>query len=57
MSSFLNSLKFENRELLTEMDILKLVHLPFAGIILFRFNGCDLSLTVYCEAPREMLDV
>jgi hypothetical protein len=28
------------------MDILKCVHLPFAGITLFRFYGCNLSLQI-----------
>jgi hypothetical protein len=39
--------------LLTEMDILICVHLPFAGITLFRFYGCNLSLRYNQEAPRE----
>ena len=30
-------------------------HLPFAGITLFRFNGCNLSLSVNCgKAPRDL---
>ena len=29
-------------------------HLPFAGITLFRFNGCNLSLYATCgKAPRD----
>ena len=31
-------------------------HLPFAGITLFRFNGCDLSLLRQLaeKAPRDL---
>ena len=33
-------------------------HLPFAGITLFRFNGCDLSLPeIFGKAPRDFLDL
>jgi len=30
----------------------KTLHLPFAGIILFRFYGFNLSLDFYFKAPR-----
>jgi hypothetical protein len=29
-------------------------HLPFAGITLFRFNGCNLSL-LFWKAPRDFI--
>jgi hypothetical protein len=31
----------------------RILHLPFAGIILFRFYGFNLSLDFYVKAPRE----
>jgi hypothetical protein len=34
------------------------VHLPFAGITLFRFYGCNLSPYTYCiKAPREKVTI
>jgi len=38
-----------------ERDNSRTVHLPFAGITLFRFNGFNLSNTCLGEAPREII--
>jgi len=46
---FLNFTTMGTRNNAGECAAISEAHLPFAGITLFRFNGCDLSLSGLLE--------